>query len=121
RRVLPVDWPAMKSRGNAMNDDPGRERPDIVIGDLEGKSADPAFVACAADTLRGMGYRVNINDPYKGAQLIRAYSNPEGNRHSIQIEVNRALYLDEVRFEPHQGFDKLAGNFETLIRTLAAF
>jgi N-formylglutamate deformylase len=117
--VWHVDCHSMKSRGNAMNDDPGRERPDVVIGDLEGRSADPAFVACAADTLRGMGYRVNINDPYKGAQLIRAYSDPARQRHSIQIEVNRALYMDEERFEPHQGFDKLAGNFEKLIGALA--
>jgi N-formylglutamate deformylase len=119
--VWHVDCHSMKSRGNAMNDDPGRERPDVVIGDLDGKSADPAFVACAADTLRGLGYRVNINDPYKGAQLIRAYSNPSLGRHSIQIEVNRALYMDEARFEPHQGFDQLAGNFEKLIGALAAF
>jgi N-formylglutamate deformylase len=119
--VWHVDCHSMKSRGNAMNDDPGRERPDVVIGDLEGKSADPAFVACAADTLRGMGYRVNINDPYKGAQLIRAYSNPSLGRHSMQIEVNRALYMDEARFEPHQGFGKLAGNFGKLIEALAVF
>ena len=119
--VWHVDCHSMKSRGNAMNDDPGRERPDVVIGDLEGRSADPAFVACAADALRGMGYRVNINDPYKGAQLIRAYSDPARERHSIQIEVNRALYMDEARFEPHQGFDTLASNVEKLIALLTDF
>jgi N-formylglutamate deformylase len=119
--VWHVDCHSMKSRGNAMNDDPGRERPDFVIGDLDGRSADPAFVACAADALRGMGYRVNINDPYKGAQLIRAYSDPARGRHSIQIEVNRALYMDEARFEPHRGFDTLAGNFEKLIAGLTGF
>ena len=119
--VWHVDCHSMKSKGNTMNDDPGRERPDVVIGDLDGKSADPAFVACAADTLRGLGYRVNINDPYKGAQLIRAYSDPAQNRHSIQIEVNRKLYMDEERFTPNQGFDKLAGSFETLLRALTGF
>ncbi len=119
--VWHVDCHSMKSRGNAMNDDPGRERPDFVVGDLDGRSADPAFVACVVDTLRHMGYRVNVNDPYKGAQLIRAYSNPAQQRHSIQIEVNRALYMDETRFEPHQGFGVLAGNFEMLTRALVRF
>ncbi|MCC7487240.1 MAG: N-formylglutamate amidohydrolase [Burkholderiales bacterium] len=119
--VWHVDCHSMKSRGNAMNDDPGRERPDFVVGDLEGQSAEPAFVACAVDTLAGMGYRVNVNDPYKGAYLVRAYSNPGRRRHSIQIELNRALYMDESRFEPHQGFDALARNLEILIRALAGF
>jgi len=119
--VWHVDCHSMKSRGNAMNDDAGRARPDVVIGDLDGRSAEPAFVACAADTLSAMGYRVNINDPYKGAQLTRAYSDPARGRHSIQIEINRALYMDEARFEPHAGFAALAGNLERLIGALADF
>jgi N-formylglutamate deformylase len=111
----------MKSRGNAMNIDAGQARPDFVISDREGSTSEPGFIGCAVDTLRGLGYRVNVNNPYKGAELVRRYSNPAANRHSIQIEVNRALYMDETTRERHQGFDTLAANLEKLILALTGF
>ncbi len=119
--VWHVDCHSMKSRGNAMNVDAGQARPDFVISDREGSTSEPGFIGCAVDTLRGLGYRVNINNPYKGAELVRRYSNPAANRHSIQIEVNRALYMDESSRERHEGFVTLSANLERLIVALAAF
>jgi len=119
--VWHVDCHSMKSRGNAMNIDAGQARPDFVISDREGSTSEPGFIGCAVDTLRGLGYRVNVNNPYKGAELVRRYSNPAANRHSIQIEVNRALYMDESSRERHEGFATLAANLERLIVALAAF
>jgi len=119
--VWHVDCHSMKSRGNAMNIDAGQARPDFVISDREGSTSEPGFIGCAVDTLRGLGYRVNVNNPYKGAELVRRYSNPAANRHSIQIEVNRALYMDESSRERHQGFDTLAANLEKLILALTGF
>jgi len=119
--VWHVDCHSMKSRGNAMNIDAGQTRPDFVISDREGSTSAPDFIGCAVDTLRGLGYRVNVNNPYKGAELVRRYSDPAANRHSIQIEVNRALYMDEAAFERHAGFATLAGHLEELIRALAGF
>lgn len=119
--VWHVDCHSMKSRGNAMNVDAGQARPDFVISDREGSTSEPGFIAYAVDTLRGLGYRVNVNNPYKGAELVRRYSSPAANRHSIQIEVNRALYMDEATRERHQGFDLLAANLERMTLALAGF
>lgn len=119
--VWHVDCHSMKSRGNAMNVDAGQARPDFVISDREGSTSAPEFIDCAVTTLRGLGYRVNVNNPYKGAELVRRYSDPAANRHSIQIEVNRALYMDETTRERHQGFTGLATNLERLISALSDF
>lgn len=95
-QVWHVDCHSMKSTGNAMNDDPGRARPDFVVSDLDGATADPQTTRFAAETLRELGFTVAVNTPYKGAELISRHSDPAGGRHSIQIEINRALYLDEI-------------------------
>ena len=91
-----LDCHSMKSRGNAMNDDAGKPRPDFVVSDLDGVTSDPQSTRFVADTLRDLGFNVTVNTPYKGAELIRRHSDPAGGRHSIQIEVNRALYMDET-------------------------
>ncbi len=119
--VWHIDCHSMRSQGNAMNEDAGCVRPDFVVSDREGKTADPTFTEHAAHTLRAMGYSVNVNDPYKGAELIRAYSDPMGRRHSIQIEINRRLYMDEDTVVKHRGFDRLARNLSRLVEQVRTF
>ncbi len=94
--VWHVDCHSMKSRGNEMNIDSGEARPDFVVSDRLGKTSDPAFTTWTADFLRGLGYSVQINDPYKGGDLVASFGDPARGRHSIQIEINRACYLDEA-------------------------
>ncbi|HTS20396.1 MAG TPA: N-formylglutamate amidohydrolase [Casimicrobiaceae bacterium] len=119
--VWHVDWHSMKSRGNAMTPDgAGASRPDMVVGDLDGTSADPGLVDLAVSQLRSFGYRVTVNDPYKGAAIVRRYGKPAERRSTIQIEINRALYLDEASVEPTEGFGKLKASLETLMSALAA-
>jgi N-formylglutamate deformylase len=74
---------------------PGKSRADFVLGDRDGTTCAPEFTALVAQALRDMGYDVRLNDPYKGVELVRAFSDPQGGRHSLQIEVNRRLYMDE--------------------------
>lgn len=119
--VWHVNCHSMKSRGNAMNVDAGQARPDFVVGTRDGSSCGGEFTDCVVATLRSLGYRVNVDDPYKGAELVRRYSNPATGRHSLQIEINRALYMDETSRERHQGFAMLEENLERLIVALADF
>ena len=99
----------------------GRRRADFVLGDREGTSCASDFRNMVRNTLEAMGYAVALNDPYKGVELISAYSNPADGRHSLQIEINRALYMDEERFERTAGFDTLKADIDTLIAAICDY
>ena len=66
-----------------------------MLGDRDGTTCEGDLVRHVRDTLRELGYQVAINDPYKGAELLRRYGRPADGRHSLQIEINRRLYMDE--------------------------
>ncbi len=100
---------------------PGVLRADFVLGDRDGTTCDPAFTAFVALTLRGMGYEVRINDPYKGVELVRAYSDPAEHKHSLQIEVNRKLYMDETSRERNANFAKLQSDITALIAAISNY
>ncbi|WP_309249524.1 N-formylglutamate amidohydrolase [Paraburkholderia sp. CNPSo 3272] len=114
-----VDCHSMKSRGNEMNVDSGEARPDFVISDRRGTTSDPDFTQWVADHFAAAGYRVQINEPYQGGDLLRAVSDPARNRHSIQIELNRALYMDEAACSKHAGFDTLKRDLDAFADALA--
>lgn len=114
-----VDCHSMKSRGNAMNVDHGAERPDLVISDRHGTTADPAHTAWACDWFQGRGYSVQMNVPYQGGDLVRSFGNPSVGRHSIQIEINRARYMDEAAFTPSADFSAMRASCAAFVRALA--
>ena len=106
--------------GRQSDDGEGRSRADIVLGDRDGTTCDPGFTEFVRATLAGMGYNVKVNDPYKGVELVRAYSNPRGGRHSLQIELNKRLYMDEATLEKTSGFRELQANLGKFLAALAA-
>jgi N-formylglutamate amidohydrolase len=85
----------------------GRARADFVLGDRDGTTCDAAFTELVRSTLAAMGYDVRVNDPYKGVELVRAYSNPAEGRMSLQLEINKRLYMDEATRNKNAGFEKL--------------
>jgi N-formylglutamate amidohydrolase len=96
-------------------------RDDFVLGDLHGESCDPDFTAFVAETLKDRGYSVRINHPFKGAELVRRFGRPRDGRHSLQIEVNRGLYMDEDKIEKTDGFDALKRDIDRLLAAVADF
>ncbi len=105
-RVWFVDWHSMKSVGNAMTPDgPGAPRPDFVVSDDLGRTCAPELTDVVVSELRGMGYDVRVNDPYKGGRIVKRVGRPGEGVHTLQVEVNRALYLDEAAVEKTAGFD----------------
>ena len=100
---------------------PGIARADFVLGDRDGTTCAPEFTEFVAISLRTMGYSVKLNDPYKGVELVRAYSNPAQNRHSLQVEINCKLYMNELTRERTDGFVQLEANIEKLIASVAAY
>jgi N-formylglutamate deformylase len=107
--------------GRISEEGPGKPRADFVLGDRDGTTCEPAFTDLAAKTLRGMGYEVKVNDPYKGVELVRAFSDPAANRHSLQVEVNRKLYMDERTREKSAGFEELRADIGRLLEAVAAY
>ncbi len=93
----------------------GQVRADFVLGDRDGTSCDPAFTEFVRATLAAMGYAVAVNDPYKGVELVRAYSNPRAGRHSLQVEINKRLYMDEATRIRHAGFEPLQRDLLRLV------
>ena len=85
-------------------------RIDFVLGDRDGTTCDPEFTKLVASILQGFGYRVRVNDAYKGVELVRSHSAPSNGRHSRQIELNRALYMNELSLERAAGFNTLQTN-----------
>ena len=118
--VWHINCHSMPAVGDARADDPGRERADFVLGDRDGTTCEPAFTQFVAETLRGMGYSVAINDPYKGVELVRKHGRPAEHRHSLQVEIKRTLYMDEQTFEPHAGFARLEADLARLVDGIAS-
>jgi N-formylglutamate amidohydrolase len=99
----------------------GRPRDDFVLGDRDGTTCAPEFTELVAVTLRGLGYSVGLNHPFKGAEIVTRHGDPAAGRHSLQIEINRGLYMDEARIEKSEAFPRLRRDIDDLIGTIVAF
>lgn len=106
--------------GSYSTDFPGLVHADFVIGDRDGSTAAPALSLRIVEILRGFGYEVSYNHPYKGVELVRRYGDPAADRHSIQVEVNRKLYMDEDTLETNSGFEPLRAHLRELVQQLLA-
>jgi N-formylglutamate deformylase len=97
---------------------PGLSHADFVIGDRDGTSADPALSRRICEHLESLGYSVEYNHPYKGVELVRRHGDPARQRHSIQVEVNRKLYMDERTLQLHEGYEPLKRGLRSLVEML---
>lgn len=119
--VWHVNCHSMPERGNAMSSDPDAARAEFVLGDRDGTTCAPEFTDFVRRVLVGRGYDVKVNDPYKGVEIVRRYGRPAEGRHSLQIEVNRRLYMDEKRIVKNENFSRLAADIGHLVEALASF
>jgi N-formylglutamate deformylase len=99
----------------------GTVRADFVLGDRDGTTCDPVFTEFVRATLAAIGYEVRVNDPYKGVELVRAYSDPARGRHSLQVEINKRLYLDEPTRSRGPGFAGLQRDLTVLVEAIGDF
>lgn len=97
------------------------EHGDFVLGDRDRTSCDPEFTDFVAGMLRGLGYDVRINEGYKGVEIVRRHGRPRDGRHSLQIEVDRALYMDQRTLEKLPGFERLQADLTRLIEAVGEF
>lgn len=100
---------------------PGKVLADVVLGDLHGMSCGAEFVAVVRQAFEQRGYRVAVNDPYAGMDLLAAHGSPANQRHSLQIELNRKLYLNEQTREPLPQFGQVQADITSLLADLARY
>ncbi len=94
--------------------------PDIVLGDRHGTAAAPALTRLAETSFERAGFAVARNTPYAGGYTTHLYGRRESFVHALQIEINRALYLDEERIAPGPGFDAVRLRLNEALAALTA-
>lgn len=118
-RAILIDWhsmPAAAAKGGYL----GRDRCDMVLGDRFGAACAPGLTRLVERALEGMGYAVLRNAPYAGGYTTEHYGRPNRGVHALQIEINRALYVDEATLTPNAGMERLKGDLDRLFAALAA-
>ncbi|MCX7359280.1 MAG: N-formylglutamate amidohydrolase [Alphaproteobacteria bacterium] len=98
----------------------GAHAPDVVLGDRFGASCHPSVTALAEVTLRRLGYRVARNTPFAGGHTTQSYGRPAAHVHALQIEINRALYVDERTLERTNGYARVRADMTRLAEALSA-
>jgi N-formylglutamate amidohydrolase len=86
----------------------GAQRPDIVIGDRFGASADPRLTLLIRDEFQSRGFKVQLNRPYAGGYITEHHGRPARGAHAIQLEINRGLYMNEMTFQESPGYQRLS-------------
>jgi N-formylglutamate deformylase len=99
-------------------DHPGLVHPDFVVGNRDHSTSSAALAEWLCEQLRAQGYEVWLNHPYKGVELVRRYGQPQAHRHSLQLEINRRLYMDEHSLQTHDGFGRLQSHLQQLVERL---
>ena len=112
---LVVDCHSMPSAAHGHT---GREGADIVLGDCHGAACAPQIVDSARRYLTGRGFVVALNAPYAGGFTTGHYGRPRYGRHALQIEINRAIYMDERNYRRRSGFSRLSEEMAGLIAQL---
>jgi len=106
--VWHINCHSTRAKGNATDPDGEAERADFILGNRDGDTCSAEFMATMETFLKGRGYSVDINWPMKGVELVRRYGDPSANRHSLQIELNRKLYMDEAAIEKNHLYAEMA-------------
>jgi N-formylglutamate amidohydrolase len=114
--VIVVDCHSMPSVG-VSREEP--RRPDVVIGDRYGTSCAPILADTVEETMVRLGYSVGRNKPYAGGFITEHYGNPASGLHTVQLELNRAVYMDERRRARGERFSQVASDFIVLAEVLA--
>ena len=97
---------------------PGEKHADFVVGNRDDSTCSAALGQLVCEHLRALGYDVAYNHPYKGVELVRRYGDPATHRHSLQLEINRKLYMDEGTLQVHAGFEPLKASLRSLVERL---
>jgi N-formylglutamate amidohydrolase len=114
-----LDCHSMPSASHASSSRDEKIKADVVVGDRFGTSCAAIVIDLVEQELRRLGYGVSRNRPYAGGFITEHYGNPAAGHHALQIEVNRALYMDEGTLLKSANFDNLARDLTQVLQSLA--
>lgn len=114
--ALLIDCHSMPSIGLSRDD---RTRADVVLGDRYGAACAPAIVEFVEQQFRALGFEVVRNRPYAGGYITEHYGAPASDLHALQIEINRALYMNEQTHEKTSGFSPLVATLSAVVERIA--
>ena len=103
--VILIDCHSMPHEAIESHTRPGRPRPEVVLGDRYGAAAAPGIIDRVEAAFAAAGFRVGRNSPFAGAYIAQAYGRPSAGHHVVQVEIDRALYMDEGRIRPLADFE----------------
>lgn len=118
-QAILIDCHSMPHEALKNIDAGGGTRPDVVIGDRYGASASPAIVEQVEAAFARVGLTVARNMPFAGAFIAQHYGRPSRLQHAIQIEIDRALYMNEATLEPLADFEDVRAALSDVIATIA--
>lgn len=98
---------------------PGVPHPEVVLGDRYGAAAGREVVERLEVAFRAAGLRVARNSPFAGAYIAQAYGRPSRRQHVVQVEIDRALYMDEARVEKRADFEAFRQVMARVVTELA--
>ncbi len=116
-----IDCHSMPSTGLPIGMDGEIGALDMVLGDRSGLSCSGLLTDTVDGFLSGLGYRVTRNNPYAGGFTTQHYGDPANGIHVLQIEINRALYMDEVTLTRWPAFTRVRADLKRMIGHLTAF
>ncbi len=94
--------------------------PDVVIGDRFGTSASAWITEAVIGIFKEAGFRVARNKPFAGGYITQHYGHPTRNRHAVQVEINRSVYMDEYAIQPRDDFGTICNTLAGITRRIAA-
>ena len=98
----------------------GQGRPEVVLGDRYGAAAHPDLVDRIEAIFTSEGLRVARNMPFAGAYVVQTYGRPARGRHAVQIELDRALYMDEAEIAPNANYPAMQALMDRVVTEIAA-
>ncbi|MGD9946240.1 MAG: N-formylglutamate amidohydrolase [Burkholderiaceae bacterium] len=118
-RVWHLSCHCMSAVGAPTHPDKGKPRVDVCLGNQDGKTSSNEFIEMVRAEFERRGYRVGINDPYRGAELNSRHGKPAAGCESILVELNKKLFMDVDTFRKSTGFDGLRSDLRSVLQTLA--
>ena len=110
-RAVLIDWHSMPARAVGA---------EVVLGDRYGSACSARLTRRLRDLFEGLGWRVSLNRPYAGGWSTQCWGRPDEGFQAIQIELNRAIYLNEATLEPSSDHARVVRALDRVIAGLCA-